>query len=164
MMRHGTRITGGPLREHRRPGRGAAAVITTAALALLAVACGGGGRVSSAGSEGSPVAVSAGALRRSISTCPREGRPQQVHRCMQGSDCAQAVVHQMMIADPKLARCMRSHGVPSFPDPSSRGSGGPVLDITRAGISGAASHAGLVEAALTTCGRLAGPNAPESLE
>jgi hypothetical protein len=60
--------------------------------------------------------------------------------------------------------CMRSHGVPNFPDPTNGGSGGPVFNITRAGISDAASHASQFEAKLTECGRLAGANAPESFE
>ena len=56
--------------------------------------------------------------------------PQLEHQCMQNSDCPPALVQQMMTADLKLARCMRSHGVPSFPDPTNGGSGGPVFNIT----------------------------------
>jgi hypothetical protein len=43
---------------------------------------------------------------------------QQEHQCMQNSDCPQALVQQMLTAMRKLARCMRSHGVPNFPDPT----------------------------------------------
>jgi hypothetical protein len=89
---------------------------------------------------------------------------QQEHQCMQNSDCPPALVQQMMTGDLKLARCMRSHGVPNFPDPTNGGSGGPVFNITKAGISDAASHASQFEATLTECGRLAGANAPESFE
>ena len=85
------------------------------------------------------------------------------HQCMQNSDCPQALVQQMLRADLKLARCMRAHGVPDFPDPTTD-SGGPIFNITKAGISDAASHAHQFEAKLTECGRLAGPNAPESFE
>ncbi len=87
---------------------------------------------------------------------------QQEHQCMQNSDCAPALVQQMMTADLKLARCMRSHGVPNFPDPTSGGSSGPVFNITKAGISDAASHTDGFMAKLTECGRLVGVNAPES--
>jgi hypothetical protein len=87
---------------------------------------------------------------------------QQEHQCMQNSDCPPALVQQMMTGDLKLARCMRSHGVPNFPDPTNGGSAGPVFDITKAGISDAASHTSQFEAKLTACGRLAGANAPES--
>jgi hypothetical protein len=87
---------------------------------------------------------------------------QQEHQCMQNSDCPPALVQQMMTGDLKLARCMRSHGVPNFPDPTNGGSGGPVFNITQAGISDAASHTSRFEAKLNECGRLAGANAPES--
>jgi hypothetical protein len=89
---------------------------------------------------------------------------QQEHQCMQNSDCPPALVQQMMTGDLRLARCMRSHGVPNFPDPTNGGSGGPVFNITKAGISDAASHTYGFMAKLTECGRLVGVNAPESFE
>ncbi len=87
---------------------------------------------------------------------------QQEDQCMQNSDCPPALVQQMLAADRKLAQCMRSHGVPNFPDPTNGGSGGPFFNITKAGISDAASHTRQFEAKLTECGRLVGGNAPES--
>lgn len=89
---------------------------------------------------------------------------QQEHQCMQNSDCPSALVQQMLNADLKLARCMRSHGVPNFPDPTNGGSSGPVFNISRVGISDAASHAPRFIAELNECGRLVGGNAPESFE
>jgi hypothetical protein len=89
---------------------------------------------------------------------------QQEHQCMQNSDCPPGLVQQMMTGDLKLARCMRSHGVPNFPDPTNGGSSGPVFNITTAGITDAASHTSQFESTLTECGRLAGANAPESFE
>ena len=62
------------------------------------------------------------------------------------------------------SRCMRSHGVPNFPDPTNGGSSGPVFNITRVGISDAASHTRQFIAKLNECGRLVGGNAPESFE
>lgn len=88
---------------------------------------------------------------------------QQEYQCMQNSDCPSALVQQMLGADRKLARCMRSHGVPNFPDPTADAHG-PVFDITKAGISDAASHTRQFQTDLTLCGRLAGGNAPESFE
>ena len=88
---------------------------------------------------------------------------QEEYQCMQNSDCPSALVQQMLTADRKLARCMRSHGVPNFPDPTTDSSG-PVFNITKAGISDAASHTDQFEAKLTECGRLVGENAPESFE
>jgi hypothetical protein len=98
------------------------------------------------------------------SLLPRGGsRQQQDHQCMQNSDCPQSLIQQMLTADRLLAQCMRSHGVPNFPDPITD-SHGPIFDISSAGISDAASHAPRFEARLTECGRLAGGNAPESFE
>jgi hypothetical protein len=88
---------------------------------------------------------------------------QQEDQCMQNSDCPPALVQQMLTADRELARCMRSHGVPNFPDPTTD-SHGPVFNITKAGISDAASHTDQFEAKLNECGRLVGENAPESFE
>jgi hypothetical protein len=87
---------------------------------------------------------------------------QQEAQCMQNGDCAPALVQQMLTADRKLARCMRSHGVPNFPDPASGGSGGPFFPISRVGISEAASRTPQFESALDECARLVGDNAPES--
>ena len=88
---------------------------------------------------------------------------QQEYQCMQNSDCPPALGQQMLTADRKLARCMRSHGVPNFPDPTTD-SNGPVFNITNAGISDAASHTSQFEAKLDECARLVGGNAPESFE
>jgi hypothetical protein len=87
---------------------------------------------------------------------------QQEYQCMQNSDCPPALVQQMMSADRKLAQCMRSHGVPNFPDPTNGGSGGPWFNISSVGISDAASHTRRFIAKLNECGRLVGENAPES--
>ena len=89
---------------------------------------------------------------------------QQESQCMQNNDCSPALEEQMLTADRKLARCMRSHGVPNFPDPTNGGASGPVFNITKAGISDAASHTGQFIAKLNECGRLVGSNAPESFE
>jgi hypothetical protein len=87
---------------------------------------------------------------------------QQEAQCMQNSDCPPALVQQMMTADLKLARCMRSHRVPNFPDPTNGGSGGPFFPISRTGISEAASRTHQFVAELNECGRLTRDNAPES--
>lgn len=81
---------------------------------------------------------------------------------MQNGDCPPDLVQQMVSADEKLARCMRSHGVPNFPDPTSAGPDGPYFDISKVGISDAASHSRRFETLLTECGRSIGVPAPES--
>jgi hypothetical protein len=90
---------------------------------------------------------------------PAGGPPED---CMLTSDCPPALVQQMLAADMKLARCMRSHGVPNFPDPTNDGASGPVFNISKAGISDAASHTHRFMATLDECARLVGGNAPES--
>jgi hypothetical protein len=87
---------------------------------------------------------------------------QQEGECMQNHDCPQALVQQMMTWDRKLAQCMRSHGVSNFPDPTNGGSSGPWFNITKAGISDAASHSRPFTSKLDECGRLVGLNAPQS--
>jgi hypothetical protein len=89
---------------------------------------------------------------------------QQQYQCMENSDCPAALVQQMMTADMKLARCMRSRGVPNFPDPTNGGSSGPIFNITNAGISDTASHAPQFETKLNECASLAGPHATEDFE
>jgi hypothetical protein len=62
-----------------------------------------------------------------------------------------------------FSACMRSNGVPNFPDPTTD-SHGPVFNITKVGLSDAASHTHQFVAKLNECGRLVGGNAPESFE
>ena len=87
-----------------------------------------------------------------------------LRQCEETGDCPQAMVQRVVNDMRLLARCMRSHGVPNFPDPTNGGSGGPVFNITKAGISDAASHTQHFMAELNECGRVAGANAPESFE
>jgi len=128
---------------------------------------GSGGQLPKTGAQ--PLGVSASQYQAAQQACrpllPAGGSfQQQEHQCMQNSDCPPALVQQMMTGDLKLVRCMRFHGVPNFPDPTNGGSSGPVFNITKAGISDAASHAPRFITKLTECGRLAGANAPESFE
>ena len=54
---------------------------------------------------------------------------QQEHQCMQNSDCPPALVQQMMTGDLTLARCMRSHGVLNWPDPTIDAEGRPGFNL-----------------------------------
>jgi len=122
-----------------------------------------GGQLPKTGAQ--PLGVSTSQYQAAQQACrhllPAGGAlQQQEHQCMQNSDCPPALVQQMMTGDLKLARCMRSHGVPNFPDPTNGGPGGPVFNITKADISDAASHAPRFITKLTECGRLAGGQRP----
>ncbi len=55
---------------------------------------------------------------------------QQIQQCYQAGDCPQALVQQILTAQRKYARCMRSHGLPNFPDPTIDSEGRPVFVIS----------------------------------
>jgi hypothetical protein len=50
---------------------------------------------------------------------------QQTQQCMLTGECPQAVVQQVLIAERKFAQCMRSYGVPDWPDPTIDSEGRP---------------------------------------
>lgn len=108
-MNHSTRV---PRRPRPPMARIAAAVIAAAALALLAAAC--GGSPSSADPGGSPSAAGSASARGSANAGGSAGSPSAV----------------------AFSSCMRSHGVPKFPDPASNGVL-PKLSLQLLGVSGA---------------------------
>jgi hypothetical protein len=96
MMSDSIRVVGRRSRALRRVLRSAAAVIGTAGLALLAAACGA--------STGSHVAqLGSTATQSSSSSNPSASSPAQTNGAV------------------AFAHCMRAHGVPSYPDPTSGG-------------------------------------------
>jgi hypothetical protein len=101
MMNDSTRFVRWPRRASRPAARVAAAVMATAGLALLATACGGspGAHVAQLGSTATQPASSSGPSNAGGSTSSRSA-----------------------IAQPlAFSHCMRSHGVPKFPDSNSGG-------------------------------------------
>jgi hypothetical protein len=52
-----------------------------------------------------------------------------------------------------LARCMRSHGIPDFPDPATDSQGRPYFPLSTHGISLSASHSRQFTATLSQCQR-----------
>lgn len=52
-----------------------------------------------------------------------------LRQCYLAGDCPQALVQQAVNAGRLFARCMRSHGVPSWPDPSIDSQGRPLFNI-----------------------------------
>jgi hypothetical protein len=79
---------------------------------------------------------------------------QQAQQCMQADLCPQALVQQMLTADRAFARCMRSHGVPTWPDPTVDAEGRPVFDLSPAGITHSQTHSAPISNKLAECGRL----------
>ena len=88
---------------------------------------------------GGPAHLSAPAADRRLvrSAVPR------VHR---GRGLPAGLVQQMLTADRKFAQCMRSHGVPNWPDPTIGANGGPVFKVSAAGITHSQTHSAPMEA------------------
>ena len=53
-----------------------------------------------------------------------------IQQCMMAADCPQALVQQVLNEERNFARCMRSHGVPNWPDPTIDSQGRPVFAIS----------------------------------
>jgi hypothetical protein len=56
-------------------------------------------------------------------------------QCLMTGDCPRSVVQPALEEGRKFAQCMRSHGVPNWPDPTVDTLGRPSFPVTRAGIS-----------------------------
>jgi len=56
-------------------------------------------------------------------------------QCLMTGDCPRSVVQPALEEGRKFAQCMRSHGVPNWPDPTTDTLGRPSFPVTRAGIS-----------------------------
>jgi len=87
---------------------------------------------------------------------------QQEQQCFVAHDCSPAVVHRLMNVMLRFAVCMRSHGVPKFPDPTTDSQGQPFFDVSAQGISDRASHSPQFTNKLNECQRRTG-NFPFSM-
>jgi hypothetical protein len=76
---------------------------------------------------------------------------EQAQECIQAGDCPPALVQQMLTADRKFAQCMRSHGVPNWPDPTLDANGVPVFKVSAAGITHTQTHSPPMENTITAC-------------
>ena len=104
----------------------AAALLATVALALLAAAC-AGSRTSSEfdGSRdaGGSTTSAAPNHRGTISVG-------SVEQCMKSDDCPHTLVRQVLNQERSFAHCMRSQGVPKWPDPAIDSRGRPVFAVS----------------------------------
>ena len=104
----------------------AAAIFATAAFALLMSAC-GGSRPSPAfdSSRNAPgsTAFAAPNHRGTISVG-------SVEQCMKTDDCPHALVRQVLNQERRFAQCMRSRGVPNWPDPTIDPRGRPMFAMS----------------------------------
>jgi hypothetical protein len=60
---------------------------------------------------------------------------QLIQECESTGDCPQTVVQQALNVMREYAQCVRSHGVPNFPDPTVDSEGRPFFNVSAAGIS-----------------------------
>jgi hypothetical protein len=83
----------------------------------------------------------------------------QAHQCMAAGVCPPALVQQILTAQRKFARCMRSRGYPQFPDPTLDSQGQPVFvwSISKTGMKPKSAHFLAKEAECQRLGGLGGP-------
>ena len=91
-----------------------------------------------------PLLPSGGSFRR---------RTQQ---CLLAGDCPQAVVQQILTVQRRYARCMRSHGVPNFPDPTIDSQGRPFFDVSKTGMTRSSTRSASFTSSDGVCERLVG--------
>jgi hypothetical protein len=65
-----------------------------------------------------------------------------------------AEVQQLLAGMRAFSQCMRSHGVTSWPDPTTNSQGQPLFDISSAGLTRSERHSPQIETAMDTCQRL----------
>jgi hypothetical protein len=65
-----------------------------------------------------------------------------------------AAVQQELSGMRSFSQCMRSHGVPNWPDPIVDSQGRPVFDLGRAGISQSQARSAQLTAEMHECGHL----------
>ncbi len=82
-----------------------------------------------------------------------------IQQCEMTGDCPQAVVQQALNVMRKYARCIRSHGVPNWPDPTIDSQGRPFFDVSNVGITHQYTHSTLFESKDRVCERLVGGSA-----
>jgi hypothetical protein len=103
----------------------AAAILVAAALALPTAACGG-----SRPSPASDSSRNAGGSTASAAPNHRETiSVGSVEQCMKTDDCPHTLVRQVSNQERSFAHCMRSRGVPNWPDPTIDSRGRPVFAI-----------------------------------
>lgn len=87
---------------------------------------------------------------------PQGGSLAQQANCLMLGSCRPAQVQQILTAERRYARCMRSHRVPDWPDPTIDAQGMPVFDLTEAGIGRQFIHSSRFRSPNGECQRLTG--------
>ena len=84
---------------------------------------------------------------------------QLIMECENTGNCPQSVVQQALNLMRRYAECVRSHGVPNFPDPTIDSQGRPFFDVSAAGISHEYTHSPKFAAIDAECERMVGGSA-----
>jgi hypothetical protein len=82
-----------------------------------------------------------------------------IQECESTGDCPQTVVQQALNVMREYAQCIRSHGVPNFPDPTLDSAGRPFFNASAAGISHQYTQSPQFAAKDAECERLVGGSA-----
>lgn len=76
---------------------------------------------------------------------------EQFQECVQGGECPQALVLQALTLMRNLAQCLRSHGVPNWPDPTIDPGGAPFFNASGAGLSHQYTHSAGFTSKVSEC-------------
>jgi hypothetical protein len=82
------------------------------------------------GVSSSQLQAAQGACQRLLPDTGGTINADSIQQCMTASDCPAALVQQVLSEERNFAECMRSHGVPNWPDPSIDSQGRPVFAIS----------------------------------
>jgi hypothetical protein len=74
-----------------------------------------------------------------------------LRQCELTGDCPRALVQQALHDGLTFARCMRSHGVPSWPDPTTDAEGRPYFDLSAYGFSRQQAHSPQIRSKVNEC-------------
>jgi hypothetical protein len=86
---------------------------------------------------------------------------QLTHQCLLYGDCPQTLMQPLMTLERTYAECMRSHGVPNWPDPSISAKGGrPVFDLSGTGIDTQSTDSPQFRSKDLKCRHLTGGSVP----
>jgi hypothetical protein len=85
-----------------------------------------------------------------------ESLPQQARQCSLTGDCPPSLVQHMLAGGRIFARCMRSHAVPNWPDPSVDSQGRPFFNVSAAGLTHSETHSQQMTSKAEKCWRVPG--------
>jgi hypothetical protein len=86
---------------------------------------------------------------------------QRTHQCLLYGACPPALVQQLLTLERGYARCLRTHGVPNWPDPSISAKGGrPVFDLSAADIDPQSTESSRFRSTDRECRHLGGGSVP----